>query len=527
MQAEFRASNARALRMGLWGTEPAYYFREPEDVALIGKATHRFGKIIKGFERFKRFCGSNSILILRDDNHHAALRSILQPFFTLASLKNLTPVFLEAADEMVDVMLLTAAAPSASPVDLETVTRRAMLDVIGRTAFGYDFEALRLWKDKLIDEKSMQEGSEAFEDPSRRRERGRARTSAYNYARAADVGQPPLDIIDIVGGTYFMAMIQTFDPPIPDFMLPGFSKYIRGIEQLEACVLQVLEAYKGEPVAASEPTKEAVCYEVDGGSSANSRPAEVKKKKKKAPSLLGCLVAARDAGELDGTVDDGVIRDNLLTFMIAGSDTVATTFALALFELAHHPEVQARVVTELKNAGLLDQERTFDEAPPPPELILNGLPFMSAVIKETLRMYPPAPSTGRLAENDEVLGGYFVPAGSQVVIDFFNMHRHEKYWHRADEWLPERWMPEGVEQMGPTPQDAYEPFGIGARGCIGKVFANLELHYMLAHVMRRLALEPVPGSGPEVHLHKSFTLRSEDSLFVAPRERLRDVADAS
>lgn len=129
MQAEFRASGAPALRMGLWGTEPAVYFREPDHVALIGGAGHRFGKIVKGLDKgFQRFSGPRSLFVLQNDGDHAAMRSVLAPFFGMASLKNLVPIFVEVANEMVDVALQSEAG---GRVDLESITRRAMLDVIG------------------------------------------------------------------------------------------------------------------------------------------------------------------------------------------------------------------------------------------------------------------------------------------------------------------------------------------------------------------------------------------------------------
>lgn len=333
----------------------------------------------------------------------------------------------------------------------------------GRTAFGYDFQALRLLGNYLAGADSLAPG--ALQQ--------RTRPLAFAYARAADVGAPPIDVVDILEGTYFMAMLQTFDLPVPDVVLPGYAKYIRGIEQLEACVEQVLDTYR------------------DRAPSGDAAAATTTTLTKKPPSLLGCMVTARDAGQAG--VDDGTIRDNLLTFMIAGSDTVATTLAMALFELAHHPAAQARLVQELSDAGLLDAD--IAATPPPPDLVVGGLPFLSAVIKETLRLYPAAPSTGRLVKGDDVVGGYFIPAGTQVVMDFYNMHRHERYWPRPDDWLPERWMPDGAPDLGPSRPDAYEPFGVGARACIGRVFANLELHYVLAHVVRRLGIGAGRGVG--------------------------------
>ena len=477
MQAEFRARGATALRMGLWGTKPAVYFRDPDSIATIGRGGDRFGKLIDELDRLHRFSGAASLFVLRRDDEHAALRSVMAPFFGAASIKALAPIFVEVADDAVDAALLACgggAGGGGAIVDLETITRRAMLDVIGRTAFGYDFEALALLRGDL----AARAGSPR--PPPRAHQ-------AYTYARASDGGAPPMDVVDIVGGLYFMAMVLTFNPPLPDALLPGYARYVAGIEQLEACVARVLQDYGGDPVPGA------------------------------APSLLGCLIAARDARALDGAVDNATIRDNLLTFMIAGSDTVATTLALALFELAHHPETQAAVVAELDAAGLLGAAARG--APPPPGVVLEELPMLSAVIKETLRMYPPAPSTGRLALGDDVVGGYFIEAGTQVVIDLYNMHRSERYWPRPDEWLPDRWLSQHAATLGPTRADAYAPYGVGARACIGKVFANVELHYVLARVLSRLEVAAVPECGPHVQLHKSFTLRSEKPLVVSFRER--------
>ncbi|EFJ44606.1 hypothetical protein VOLCADRAFT_35136, partial [Volvox carteri f. nagariensis] len=106
------------------------------------------------------------------------------------------------------------------------------------------------------------------------------------------------------------------------------------------------------------------------------------------------------------------------------------------------------------------------------------LPFLTACLNETLRLYPALPEITRLAQQDDVLSGYQVTRGSSVVVSLYSMHRHPAIWPRPDEWLPQRWMEaadDDAEDRGPRSPNAFLPFGVGPRGCIGRNFSLLNM----------------------------------------------------
>ncbi|MEZ6006154.1 MAG: cytochrome P450, partial [Planctomycetota bacterium] len=166
-----------------------------------------------------------------------------------------------------------------------------------------------------------------------------------------------------------------------------------------------------------------------------------------ADDLLCRLLAARD--EDGNAMSDAELRDELLTLFLAGHETTALAVSFALWLLAEHPEVQDRLLAEL------------DGLEGPPGLKdLRSLPFLDAVLKETLRLYPPAWATGREVLEDIELADGTIPAGAQVAASQWVVHRDPRYWTGPSRFRPERWTNGETEHL---PRMAYVPFGGGDR----------------------------------------------------------------
>ena len=185
--------------------------------------------------------------------------------------------------------------------------------------------------------------------------------------------------------------------------------------------------------------------------------------------LLGLL--------LDSGLDDGEIRDELVTMVIAGHETVAAALAWTLMLLAEHPEAQERVRSEL------------DAHPGPVPLVghRERLPWTRAVVDEALRLYPPAWAISRRSHRDDEVGGRQVPAGTLAIISPWLVHRRPDLWPDPEAFRPERFL-DGTARTG------YLPFGQGPRLCIGREFALGEMVVVLAELLREHRID-VPG-GP-------------------------------
>ncbi len=188
--------------------------------------------------------------------------------------------------------------------------------------------------------------------------------------------------------------------------------------------------------------------------------------------LLGALI--------ETGMEDGLIRDQLLTMLIAGHDTSTALLAWTLYLLAVHPDVQRRVHAEV--------DATLGTRPP--ELgDLAHLNYLDQVIKEALRLYPPIHLGSRIAAADFEFRNYTIPAGTRVLYSIFLSHRHADFWDEPHRFDPDRFAPDAARQRPPY---LYLPFGGGPRNCIGTAFAQVEAKVVLARIMQHYALR-FPG----------------------------------
>jgi cytochrome P450 len=220
--------------------------------------------------------------------------------------------------------------------------------------------------------------------------------------------------------------------------------------------------------------------------------------------LLSMLMAVRDE---DGSrMSDQQLRDEVLTFLIAGHETTALTLTWTWHLLAQHPEVQKKLHQELDR---MLGGRT-------PELSdLSALTYTERVIKESMRLYPPAWSLARTVVSDFELRDYRIPAGANVVMSQWIMHRNPAYFPDPQEFDPDRWSPAKAQKL---PRFAYFPFGGGPRQCIGSSFAMMEATLLLATIAQTFQLRAVPDH-PVVPI-PSFTLRPKYGLRMTLESRL-------
>ncbi|WP_318307316.1 cytochrome P450 [Amycolatopsis solani] len=194
-------------------------------------------------------------------------------------------------------------------------------------------------------------------------------------------------------------------------------------------------------------------------------------------SLLDVLVKAHGAG-----FDRELLRDEVVTLLIAGSETVATTLAWALHEIAGHPAVERQLVRELATELGDAPVRHSDFA---------RLPVLDRVIKETLRLHTSNWLLTRRATGPTTLGGYRIPAGAEVGFSLTALHRDPKVFDVPLAFDPDRWLDENLAGYA---ADAMMPFGVGRHRCPGDTFAWAELGVALATILREWHLIHPPGS---------------------------------
>jgi cytochrome P450 len=216
--------------------------------------------------------------------------------------------------------------------------------------------------------------------------------------------------------------------------------------------------------------------------------------------VVSMLVSARD--EEGGRLTTEQIRDQLLTLFVAGHETSANALTWAFYLLAQHPDVTRRLLAEL--------ERELEgRAPAPADL--ERLPYLEAVMKETLRLYPPAPSANRVVKEAFEWQGYTIEAGELVTYVPFVSHRMPTQFREPDAFRPERWDPASGENPPPY---AYIPFAAGPRSCIGAGFAQMEIKLVLATVLQRFRLDLVPNQ--HIKATVRTTVQPKDAVLMRP-----------
>lgn len=189
---------------------------------------------------------------------------------------------------------------------------------------------------------------------------------------------------------------------------------------------------------------------------------------------------------------DEEVRDQVLIFLLAGHETTSTALTFTLHLLGRHPEIQERVRTEV--ADVLGDAR-------PTAASLQLLPYTTAVLKEAMRLYPSAPFTGRLTAEDSNIGGYAVPAGSDVVLSVWTIHRRPDLWPDPLTFDPTRFL--GDERRN---RYAWVPFGAGPRACIGQHFSMLESAATLAQLVRAFDFAAPAGTTDHLPVGSGITL---------------------
>jgi cytochrome P450 len=218
--------------------------------------------------------------------------------------------------------------------------------------------------------------------------------------------------------------------------------------------------------------------------------------------LLTIFLAAQD--EDGSTTTDQQLRDEVVTLLLAGHETTALALSWTWYLLAEHPSVEEKLHAELD--GLLDGRW-------PDASDLPNLPNTERVIRQAMRLYPPAWRIGRATSEQFEIADYVLPAGANIVLSQWVTHRDPR-WFPDPAFSPDRWEEKSAAQL---PRIAYFPFGGGPRVCIGAGFAMMKATLLLASIAQRYQLRLVPDQ--RIEPLPSITLRPKNGIRVQIQER--------
>lgn len=234
--------------------------------------------------------------------------------------------------------------------------------------------------------------------------------------------------------------------------------------------------------------------------------------------LLSMLLLAED--DEGQHMTDEQARDEIVTLFLAGHETTANTLNWTWTLLAQHPDIEAKLHAELDSVL---------QGRPPTLADLRRLPYTDMVIKESMRLYPPAWTFSRETLQDVTIAGFNVPKGAVAALYVYGLHRNPKYWGAdADVFRPERFLPEESEGRH---KYAYIPFGAGPRVCIGFSFATMEANLLLATFAQQWQMRLAPGQTvemqPLITLNPKgglpLTLEKRTPVYDAPKTALKAV----
>lgn len=234
--------------------------------------------------------------------------------------------------------------------------------------------------------------------------------------------------------------------------------------------------------------------------------------------FLSLLMETRDK-DTHQPMSDKALIDEVMTIIVAGHETTAGTLNWAWYLLSQAPQVEEKLHAEVDKLACqkpVDSEQLhrvpgFDD--------LDQLSYTRQIIDEALRLYPPVWLFSRKAIDQDELPGddgeaIRVPAGADIFLCPYRLHRDSRYWNRPDEFLPERFSDENIRQRN---RHVYYPFSLGSRRCIGEFFSLVDMQLHLGFLARHIRLKHKPDKPVAIEPH--INLRSRHSILMMPEVR--------
>ena len=261
-------------------------------------------------------------------------------------------------------------------------------------------------------------------------------------SKSDEIGECLTDLV-----TLFPQMIFPYSEYLDNLPLPANRRFQIAKDKLDSIIYRLIEERRASPGEKSD--------------------------------LLSMLLEAQDeeGGEV---MTDLQVRDEALTLFLAGQESTANSLVWTWYLISTHPEVEKKVHEEVDSV-LNGRLPTLDD--------LGKLSYTQNVFKEALRLYPPAWAVARHVKEDYEVGGYVIPAGADIFMSQYVVHRDPRLFREPDRFIPERWSTNETKDL---PRFAYFPFGGGTRRCIGEPFAWMEGVILIATIASKWKMRLVP-----------------------------------
>jgi len=453
-----------------FGPIRACLLAHPEHVQHVLQRNHRnYDKNAFSYRRLKALVGEG--LITSDGAVWQAHRRLAQPAFQRRQLESVAAATLRAAGRVADEWQRCAA--EGRPTDVHRDMMGAALEIGAEALFGAD-----------------------------------VRTEARPFGAALNVA-----LAEVVRRIYALMPLPLLVPT------PANLRFRRALRRLHAVVQQVIDRRRAE-AGTRDDLLSALLRGLDGPALRDELVTFLLAgHETKANALVWTFhllgrhpaVAARLHGERDDLLsallpelDGPALRDELVTFLLAGHETTANALVWSWHLLSRHPAVAARLRDEAADA-------LGGGAPMPDDL--PRLTYVRMVLEEAMRLYPPVWVVDRNAIAEDAIGGFRIRPGTLVMLSQYVTHRHPAFWPQPERFDPERFAPAAVRQR---PRFAYFPFAGGPRSCIGGQFAMTEATLLLAGLAGRFELSPVPGHPVEPNPSVTLRPRHRVPMHVTP-----------
>ena len=361
-------------------------------------------------------------LVTSEGEVHSRNRKICNTSFKPNVLQKMIPLFEKAGKDLIDVwlneinaMLYKNDSEIYNNIPINSELTNLTLDVIGKFAFDYEFNAIQHCSSEVT----------------------------ANVRKI--LGEFKLSWIRILSFIFpFLRKIQG----------KYVDSYEKLVEQLNELVYSVIERKRHEM---------EICELEDTDKT----------------DLLSNLLKSKDT-DSQQIFDNKQLRDEVMTFMLAGHETTSVGMTWVLHQLANYPEIQTKVRKEVRSILPQTGEPLTVEH-------LDKMTYLTCVIKETLRLLPPVPMVIRQATEDNYIEGYHFPKGTEVNINIISLHRNPKYWKDPLVFRPERF-----EEPNNIYPYSFLPFIGGSRMCIGYKFALMEMKTVLSLLIDKFEYLPLP-----------------------------------
>lgn len=488
------ATGELAMKFGMFFGNSTILLADPRALYhMLIKDQHKFEEPSEILALNTSIFGSG--LTATHGSKHRKQRKMLVPVFSIKHMRGMVPVF-DKITSTVTSTIEEIVSDGRKEVELFEWLNRTALELIGQSGFGYSFDSL------TQDQKEHQFVTSV-------------KLLAPLITRTFIVQTLVLGLVDKwnIGGKRFQKFAMenlTWGP---------YRQMVNVIKVLWDTSVKIFEARKRQIEERGED------YQMD--------------REEKSKDILTVLMEGNMTNNPEDQLPDEEIIAQVSTFAFAGMDTTSSATSRLLWLLSEHQDVQDRLRAEIREAKSRYGHPNYDE--------LVGLPYLDAVCRETLRLYPPVPSLSRVVKEDAVvpllkpirgtdgkdITELFLPKGNTVMISIVGWNRNPDLWGETVlQWRPERWL-EGLPQdlidaKVPGVYSNLMTFLGGSRGCIGFKFAQLELKMILFNLLDRLKFTP---SGKEMYWRGGIVTPAVDLAKMRPElpmmvERLDDVDTA-